>query len=437
MGGLDPRRSSNFSCGFYPHHLAGSCHSADNSCENMSAPPLHEDSSGLQCLAKGGIFVNNHACGDPMPAGVALDFNKENAYYVSPLVIIDKGRVEQVPLTDARARGYRTTIEADAAIDWIKSRPAGKPWMATVSFSAAHTPWQFAPKHLTPRSSPGLSGNVLDCVNPLHGRAIQNQMTEAMDTEFGRILVETGLASRASDGTLRYDPKARNTVIVIAGDNGSLGFAVKLPFNSQLAKGSAYQAGVWVPLIVAEPQVAAPDREVDHMVNAVDLFQFFGELAGVDAHREVPRTIDSVGLLPYLTQPGQASLRTVNFSMAGANIQANGGRNGACGRRGRAAQSRRRATTPWFRSATKMPKPTRTGPASGCRPKRNGNSPHVAAWSRPPTPGATRWRRTARRRPTTGTPGCALSRWSARAPAVRRAPCRPGPSRPTAMACTT
>lgn len=330
VGGLDPSRSRDFSCGFYPHHLAGSCHSADKSCENMSAPPMHEDSSGLQCLAKGGIFVNNHSCGAPLPAGVALDFDKENAYYVSPLVIIDKGQVEQVPLTDPRARGYRTTIEADAAIDWIKSRPSGKPWMATVSFSAAHTPWQFAPKRLTPRSNPGLSGNVLDCANPLHGRAIQNQMTEAMDTEFGRILVETGLASRNSDGTLRYDPKASKTVIVIAGDNGSLGFAVKLPFNSQLAKGSAYQSGVWVPLIVAGPQVAAPNREVDHMVNAVDLFQFFGELAGVDAHREVPRTLDSVGLLPYLTQAGQPSLRTVNFTMAGANVQANGGRNGAC-----------------------------------------------------------------------------------------------------------
>jgi hypothetical protein len=330
LGGLDPSRSRNLSCGFDLHHLAGSCHFADKRCENMSAPPLHEDSSGLQCVAKGGLFVDDHVCGDSLPAGVALDFNKENAYYVSPLLIIDKGRVEQVPLDDPRSRGYRTTIEADGAIAWIKSRPAGKPWMATVSFSAAHTPWQFAPKHLTPLSSPGLSGNVLDCANPLHGRAIQNQMTEAMDTEFGRILVEAGLASRASDGSLQYDPKASNTVIVIAGDNGSLGFAVKQPFNTQRAKGSAYQTGVWVPLIVAGPQVEAPDRAVNHMVNAVDLFQFFGELAGVDAHREVPRTLDSVGLLAYLKQPGQASLRSVNFSMSGTNTQAGGGRNGAC-----------------------------------------------------------------------------------------------------------
>ncbi len=56
-----------------------------------------------------------------------LNFNQQNAYYVSPLVIIDNGNLEEVPLSDTRARGYRTTIETDAAIRWIKSRPAGEP----------------------------------------------------------------------------------------------------------------------------------------------------------------------------------------------------------------------------------------------------------------------------------------------------------------------
>src|SRR5690606_15227480 len=58
--------------------------------------------------------------------------------------------------------------------------------------------------------------------------------------------------------------------------------------------------------------------------------QFFGEVAGLDAHKEVPHTIDSVGILPYLTDPGQGSLRTINFTMGGLNEQANGGRNGPC-----------------------------------------------------------------------------------------------------------
>ncbi|MGB6053785.1 MAG: sulfatase-like hydrolase/transferase [Burkholderiaceae bacterium] len=318
-------------CGFYPHHFAGSCSYADNTCENMAQPPLTDDSPGLQCLTKGGIFVKDHVCGQPLPKGVAFNFNKENAYYVSPLVIVQNGKAEEVPLTDPRARGYRTTIETDAAINWIKARSASKkPWMATVSYSAAHTPWQHAPKRLTPVTSPNLSGNILNCNDSVHGRLIQNQMTEAMDTEFGRLMVETGLAKRGDDGKLVYDPKASNTVIVIVGDNGSMGYAAKLPFDASLAKGTSYQTGVWVPLIVAGPPVVQPGREVEHMVNGVDLFQFFGELAGVDAHKAVPRTIDGVGLLPYLTDVGAASLRSINFTQSGVNLQINGGRNGPC-----------------------------------------------------------------------------------------------------------
>jgi arylsulfatase A-like enzyme len=322
--------AGEWSCGFYPHHFAGACHFASGQCEDVAQPAMTEDSPGLSCAAKGGLFVDRHQCGTPLPSSARLDFTRENAYYVSPLVVIENGATEVVPLTDPRARGYRTTIETDAAIRWIKARPSGTPWMATVSYSAAHTPWQHAPKHLAPRSSPRLSGNMLSCTNPAAGRAIQNQMTEAMDTEFGRLLVETGLAERASDGTLRYDPAASNTVIVVVGDNGSLGYAVKPPFSMSLAKGTSYQTGVWVPLIVAGPQVADPGRAVEHMVNTVDLFQFFGELAGIDVHAEVPRTVDSTALLPYLQSPRQESLRTINFTQSGLNVQANGGRNGPC-----------------------------------------------------------------------------------------------------------
>lgn len=318
------------SCGFHAERVAGACHHADGSCEDMPQATSEQDANGLQCLTKGGIFVESHTCGDPLPAGVTLNFDKENAFYVSPLVIVQNGQAEAIPLTDGRSRGYRTTIETDAAIQWIKSRSAEKPWMATVSYSAAHTPWQQAPRDLAPQSRASVSDKTLDCTNTAAGRAIQNQMTEAMDTEFGRLLIETGLATRGQDGSLVYDPKASNTVVVIVGDNGSLGFAVKQPFSPTLAKGTSYQTGVWVPLIVAGSQVDSPGREVHHMVNGVDLFQFFGELASIDVHKSVPRRLDSVGLLPYLTNPDQGSLRTINFAQSGVNIQANGARNGPC-----------------------------------------------------------------------------------------------------------
>src|SRR5690606_15043017 len=35
-------------------------------------------------------------------------------------------------------------------------------------------------------------------------------------------------------------------------------------------------------------------------------------------------------ILPYLTDSSQGSLRTINFTMGGLNLQANGGRNGPC-----------------------------------------------------------------------------------------------------------
>jgi len=205
--------------------------------------------------------------------------------------------------------------------------------MATVSYSAAHTPWQQPPKkllagHVGPLDQLACTGDTVQ--DAIDKRLIQDRMTEALDTEFGRLLVDTGIAKRNQDGSLNYDPKASNTVIVIVGDNGSLAAAVKTPFDPTRAKGSAYQTGVWDPLIIAGPQVVQPDREVDHMVNMVDLFQFFGELAGLDVHKEVPRTVDSAGILPYLTDPGQGSLRSINFTMGGLNQQANGARNGPC-----------------------------------------------------------------------------------------------------------
>ena len=80
-------------------------------------------------------------------------------------------------------------------------------------------------------------------------------------------------------------------MIVIVGDNGTFANAVKAPFDISRAKATAYQTGVWVPLIVAGPVVVQPDRDVEHMVNIVDVFRLFGELAGIDVAAAVPRTL--------------------------------------------------------------------------------------------------------------------------------------------------
>jgi hypothetical protein len=119
-------------------------------------------------------------------------------------------------------------------------------------------------------------------------------------------------------------------MIIIVGDNGTNGPSVKSPFNPTLAKATSYQTGVWVPLIVAGKLVNAPNRDVNSMTNTVDIFQLFGEIAGINVKQAVPRTIDSAPMMPYLANAGQASIRTMNFTQAGYNIQANGSQNGPC-----------------------------------------------------------------------------------------------------------
>ena len=66
--------------------------------------------------------------------------------------------------------------------------------MVSLSFATAHTPVMQPPTQLLPPSEADTSN--LDCSNSLDQRVITNQMEEALDSEVGRLLVATGLASR-------------------------------------------------------------------------------------------------------------------------------------------------------------------------------------------------------------------------------------------------
>lgn len=335
-GGVAPE--GTWPCGFVPgagdrspKHQdwsgadTGACYAADNTCRDMTTsagiPP------GRACQAGGGVFDPGKACQVQRPANI--NFSTLSAHYVSPLVINhEDGAVEAVPPTDIRARTYRGTVPVDAAIEWIRRQPEGTPWMATVSFASAHTPLVQPPPGLLASGAAATSG--LDCASVGAQRVLANQMIEAVDTEVGRLLVATGLARRVPQGGLDYVPGDTDTMIIIVGDNGSLGTTVKPPFDPNRAKGTAYQTGVWVPLVVAGPLVTRPDRDVTHMVNIADLFQLFGDIAGLDVPASVPRPVDSVAMLPYLVDPARASIRTWNFTQVGANLQANGSINGPC-----------------------------------------------------------------------------------------------------------
>jgi arylsulfatase A-like enzyme len=322
-GGVAP--AGTYPCGFVNDASSGACYFADGTCNaNVGG-----STPGRTCMEQGGILVRNQGCQSPAPS--TLNFTQLNGYYVSPPFInTASGKIVPVPATDPSARGYRTTLETDEARDWINGRKGTRPWMATVSYSSAHAPYQQAPASLLPPGSPDASG--LDCLDQGADRILSNQMIESMDTEIGRLLVETGLASQDSQGGLLYNPAATDTMVVIVGDNGTFAPGVKAPFDPYEAKGWVYQTGVWVPLIVSGPLVSEPNRDVGSMVNVADLFELFGEIAGVDVHQAVPPShiLDSVSMLPYLTNPDQASIRSWNFTQTGINLTANGVRPPPC-----------------------------------------------------------------------------------------------------------
>ena len=108
-------------------------------------------------------------------------------------------------------------------------------------------------------------------------------MAEAMDAQFGRILTAV-------------DREAPATLIFFIGDNGTARQVTQPPFISTRAKGSVYEGGVNVPLLVRGPGVVV--GECFGLVNSTDLFATFGELAGTPMPAD-----DSVSMVPYFTDP--------------------------------------------------------------------------------------------------------------------------------------
>ncbi|MBV9269445.1 MAG: sulfatase-like hydrolase/transferase, partial [Acidobacteriaceae bacterium] len=319
-----------YSCGFVPNSKTDNNNGADSGacyfpeghgCTQMSQT-LTISTPGRHCLERGGVFVPGESCRTNPPSNV--NFNLQNGYYVWQLVENDlkTGTKISYPLTDPRGRTYSPIEETSSAIDWIKKQTGDNPWMVTVAYSSIHAPYQQAPQKLTP-GSPDISGIPCDGSTP-DTRRLSDQMLEGLDTEIGHLLLGAGVATRDQNGQVHYDPSRSNTMVVIIGDNGTYAPSVKPPFDITHAKGYVNQTGVWVPLIVAGPLVNSPDRDVDSMVNVADLFQLFGEMAGLNVRDYVPpaRRVDSVSMLPYLTNPAQESLREYNFTQGGINISA-------------------------------------------------------------------------------------------------------------------
>jgi hypothetical protein len=252
----------------------------------------------------------------------AADFSRTNAYYVwtrnvtqgvqSPLYVPPANSCEP-----AISRNYMTTAQSATGAGWWK-RQTG-PRMLTLTYNTMHTPFQWAPTNLVPNNQP----NTISACSPLTpSRQLLNNMLEAADVEIGRMLAAIGLGILAPNGRTLISLNLGNTVVVVVGDNGSFGSTVRSQqgFDVNRSKATVYQTGVWVPLIIAGAGVAQPNRSVDDLINVTDLFQFFGDVAGLKVKEVVPPShiIDSRPLMPYLTSRSADPVRETSFTQVAA-----------------------------------------------------------------------------------------------------------------------
>ena len=194
------------------------------------------------------------------------------------------GRVEK---SDGR---YLTDVFTEAAVDFIRRRRQ-EPFFLSVMYNAPHSPLQAPEVAAQPYIDAGLSPGV----------AITYAMNEIMDAGVGRILE-----------TLEQNGLRENTIVMFSSDNGPAmnlrpdqvpaGMSTNVKryncgFNGQ--KGSVYEGGIRVPMVVRWPAGLEAGRRVDELVHFTDWLPTLAGICGVE-RPEGARDLDGNDVLPQL-----------------------------------------------------------------------------------------------------------------------------------------
>ena len=198
--------------------------------------------------------------------------------------------------------GYATEVNTQEAVSWINATT--NPWLAIVSYAAPHSPFHVPPEERY--SNVDLNGNVgtiCDGGNGGRGNGGNGGGNAAnSDDDCYRAMAEV-MDSYISDLLTQIDAeKLANTLIVIMGDNGTPTQTTidEGIFSTSHAKGSVFQGGVRVPLIMAGgSNVNLVNAEIANLTDVTDLFSTIIDIAGAEQPNNVQ--IDGQSLLGYVT----------------------------------------------------------------------------------------------------------------------------------------
>ena len=217
---------------------------------------------------------------DHSPEKAGFDLNVGGTHQGSPPSYFSPYKNRTLP--DGEKGEYLTDRLTNEAIRFIREN-RDKPFFVYLPHYAVHNPIQGKPdvvEKYKAKAKPDQGHR-----NPVYAAVI-----EGMDQSVGRIT--------AALDELKLSEK---TVVVFTSDNGGL-----LPNTSnapfRVGKGSAYEGGVRVPLIVSWPGTIAAGKSCDAPVMTPDWYPTMLDLAG--AKRQPSQVVDGVSLVPLLRDKG-------------------------------------------------------------------------------------------------------------------------------------
>lgn len=181
-----------------------------------------------------------------------------------------------------------TDVLTDCAVDYL-DRKKDSPFFLYLSYYTVHTPITGKPEYVQQYEQKLAANPTADFYMRSSGKAA---MIKSLDESVGRVVAK-----------LKEIGQLDNTLIVFTGDNGSQGNEFVVNYRGN--KGTAYEGGTRVPLIVAGPRIQTGVSDVPTI--GMDLYPTI--LSYINAPLKPQEHLDGKDITPVLTGSGTIAER--------------------------------------------------------------------------------------------------------------------------------
>lgn len=234
-------------------------------------------------IGKWHLTPPNGNIADYYPEKQGFDKNVGGTFRGAPPSYFSPYGIETLP--DGPKGEYLTDREQSEASHFIEANK-DRQFFVYMPHYTVHTPIQ-AKQELIEKYK-----KKADPHAPQHNAAYA-AMIESLDENVGKLMA-----------TLERAGVADRTVIIFTGDNGGWLPSTNTNLGMRAGKGSEYEGGIRVPLLIRYPGVTKPGSLCSVPVIGADLYPTVLEIAG--ARREPQQIIDGASLLPLLKNAGSS-----------------------------------------------------------------------------------------------------------------------------------